>query len=420
MYNLQPDPHVSFFQFGCKGCSTCGYLNAAYAFRCGAQWCGSFLGVSSTTLQEAAKQGIKICPNCGDWYSSWARFCKRCACPLQDATYALPVPPPNPNQEEVPCPKCSKTKLQTPFCDYCGRLVAVRIKIIETLSLSQHIINLQLGYGNAVIYCPVLLDSGASTSLFHGYIAGMLGINLSYAPISPISGITPGFGTAYAGQNYLKEQGFSGFSRLRKSEIAEMTYPHLQHALDLNDVLITAKLLTRSVPEITLVAMQHDLDLKKTPAKFTYLRRLSDGGKIEESATIVPDAWLDFRLKLPGAQKQRRKCIVFELDRGTTSMTPFKQKLRAYVHYAAEDGSYYHQFGTNTISIAYATTAGHERLSMMRSWCEDELTQQRLDHEAALFCFTALSRELDARTIFCEACWYVPYEQEPVTLLWNI
>ena len=66
------------------------------------------------------------------------------------------------------------------------------------------------------------------------------------------------------GISYLQEQGFSGFSRVRKSEIEEMKYPHLQHALSVNEFLIAARLLNRSVPDISLVEMQHDLDLKKT------------------------------------------------------------------------------------------------------------------------------------------------------------
>lgn len=226
---------------------------------------------------------------------------------------------------------------------------------------------------------------------------------------------------ATKGQHYLSEQGFSGFSRVRPKDIEEMTYPHLQHALDLNDLLISARLLNRFVPQISLASWQHDLDLKRTPAKFTYERRLPEGERVEETASLVPDAWCDFRLKQLHMEKQRRKCIVLELDRGTTSMSPFKQKLRAYVHYAIPDGVYFAQFGTNAITVAYATTAGEDRLKTMLSWCEDELVQQRLDHEAALFRFTALLKEnTDPKRLFCEPVWYTPYEQEPVSLLWQV
>ncbi len=225
---------------------------------------------------------------------------------------------------------------------------------------------------------------------------------------------------ATKGQRYLQEQGFAGFSRVRPSDIEEMKYPHLEHALSLNEVLIAARLLTRSLPEITLASMQHDLDLKKSPAKFTYERRMPDGYKIDEKATIVPDAWLDFRLTQPNTEKKRRKCIVLELDRGTTSMTPFKQKLRAYVHYAQENGAYYQQFGTNAITVAYATTAGEDRCKAMVSWCEDELHEQRLDHEADLFRFTALPKEeINPTNLFCTPVWYSPDTQEQVTLLWK-
>ena len=222
------------------------------------------------------------------------------------------------------------------------------------------------------------------------------------------------------GQNYLKEQGMSDFSRVRKSDIEHMKYPHLEHVLSVNDFLIAAKLLPRFVPQITLASMFHDLELKKEPVKVTVDRRMPGGERVDEKVTIIPDGWLDFRYSMDNTSKPKRRCIVLELDRGTTSMTPFKQKIRAYYSYAISE-DYEALFGTQLIMVAYATTAGEARRKQMQEWCEQELKQQRLEHEANLFRFTALPEgELDPKQVFCEPGWYKPYEDEPVSLLWKL
>jgi hypothetical protein len=130
-----------------------------------------------------------------------------------------------------------------------------------------------------------------------------------------------------------------------------------------------------------------------------FVRRLPEGDKEDEKVNLVPDGWLDFRLQLANAPKKRSKCIVVELDRGSESnMAEFKKKIRAYVHYAFPGGAYERVFGTQTITVAYVTTAGENRLRMIKLWCEQELREQRLEHEAHLFRFTALPYEVDPET----------------------
>jgi len=220
--------------------------------------------------------------------------------------------------------------------------------------------------------------------------------------------------------NLLKDMGFSGFSRFRPDEFRTFAFPHLEHALSLNDFLIAAKLLERSVPSLSLVDMRHDLDLKKTPVKVTVERRLPYGDRIDEKVTVIPDGWLDFRQRIEGQAKRKRRCIVVELDRGTTSIAPFKEKLRAYYYYAISE-EYEALFGTQLCMVAYATTAGTDRLKQMVEWCEQELEQQRLEHEAHLYRFASLpSGDYDPQNIFCTPLWYIPFEDEPVSLLWQV
>src|SRR5436305_10852412 len=220
--------------------------------------------------------------------------------------------------------------------------------------------------------------------------------------------------------NLLKDMGFSGFSRFRPDEFRRFAFPHLDHALAVNDFLIAARLLPLSVSSITLSEMRHDLDLKKTPVKVTVERRLPYGDRIDEKVTVIPDGWLDFRQKREGQEKRKRRCIVVELDRGTTSIAPFKEKLRAYYFYALSE-EYEALFGTKLCMVAYATTAGKDRLKQMVEWCEQELVQQRLEHEANLYRFTSLpSGVYDPQEIFCFPVWFKPFEQESVSLLWRV
>jgi len=147
---------------------------------------------------------------------------------------------------------------------------------------------------------------------------------------------------------------------------------------------------------------------------------------------------LDSRLKLANADKERRCILLAEVDRGTeTNIEAFKQKIRAYVHYALPGGAFEEQFGRANKRVVWIVTKGGEnRLWTLRKWCEEELAEQELDHECNLFRFTLLeqvrtidkhsgkekvSEELaiDPYTFFLTPVAYLPYHKEPDTLLWK-
>lgn len=149
--------------------------------------------------------------------------------------------------------------------------------------------------------------------------------------------------------------------RFRPAEQREHAYLFLAHTLAVNDVLIAATLLSRTVPQAVLAELQHERDLRQTPVRV----RTSAG----ESMSVIPDAWLDFHL----AQRARMS-IVLELDRGTVGQRAFKRKLRGLLAYAA--GPYQEAFGTSSLTIAIATTASASRAKQLRTWCEQVLRAQ--------------------------------------------
>lgn len=221
------------------------------------------------------------------------------------------------------------------------------------------------------------------------------------------------------GQKTLQEIGLMSFSRVRKDDVEWMKLPHLEHLLALNDFLIAGRLLSQSVPEITLVEMKHDLELKRVPVKVSYDCLINGSGRTHETVTVIPDAWCDFRYTLGDGSKEKRRCLVIELDRGTMAQPDMRRKFRAYCQYAVSD-YYVKLFGTDLIMVAYVTTAGEHRMHQLLFWCEQELQLQQLEDEQNLFRFGVLPASLNSREIFLTPNFSKPLESTPVSLLWHL
>jgi hypothetical protein len=108
---------------------------------------------------------------------------------------------------------------------------------------------------------------------------------------------------ARRGVAYLRKLGFDVSILPYPSEKKEQKSLFIPHTLTVNDVLIAACLLEKTVPDIRLAAMKHELFLKRT------------------MQGVVPDGWLDFRL-----HEKEQVCFSLEVDRGTEDQKPFRQK----------------------------------------------------------------------------------------------
>ncbi len=250
------------------------------------------------------------------------------------------------------------------------------------------------------------------------------------------------YSLATDGMNYQRKNGYPTLTRrFRPSEAGELSYNAKIHLLNVNDVLIAGRNLPKYAPDIRLASWLHDFDLQKTPARVDYERRLSEkrgGGISDERVKIDPDGMFDFRLQLATSDKERRRVILPEIDRGSeTEIERFKKKLSAYVYYAMPGGAFEEMFGKTNKRIAWIVTRGGEkRMKTIKKWCEDELMEQGLEHEFNLFRFTYLEQvteinqttgevkkreelAIDPKTFFLSPIWYKPFHQEPDTLLWK-
>ena len=181
------------------------------------------------------------------------------------------------------------------------------------------------------------------------------------------------------GVKHIESLGLMVQTKLTPAE-QERSFLFLEHTLRLNDVLIAACLLEKQIDGITLSELRHERVLKHQPTKVQV-----DG----KTASVIPDAWLDFRLTPPFSSASEQVAICLELDRATEDNLSFRSKIRKYVAFAS--GAYQSAFGTSALTIAFVTTSGgQKRVQQMKSWTREELTKLNALSIADLFLFTSL------------------------------
>lgn len=209
---------------------------------------------------------------------------------------------------------------------------------------------------------------------------------------------------ARKGLNYLAGVGIDvDRRRYRPSEQREHAYLFLEHTLAVNDVLMSAELLSRVQPEYTLARMLHERDLKRRPVQVQ-----DDDGRM---IAVVPDGWLDLRVKAA-----YQVCLALELDRGTEEQKVWRRKIRGLLAYA--NGPYQDSFQTKSLTIAVVATSGDKRLLQLLRWTESELTARHEQGQGDLFVFTAIRpNAADLADLFFSRRWYQPFGDQPIALL---
>jgi DNA-binding PadR family transcriptional regulator len=220
------------------------------------------------------------------------------------------------------------------------------------------------------------------------------------------------YALAQKGLRYLEDAGCDTSETFRASREANKHSLFIEHTLELNDVLISASLLRRG-QGYYLDSFQHERSLKRRPYKATW-RDQREG--YTQTFTVIPDAFLDFRLALADG-RQRRLPVILEHDRGTEEQRYFRRRIRAYIVLLKSE-MYKELFGVRTLTIAFTTFAGEARRKQMREWTKAELaaTNEGSDIGGAFYFATAV-RPLDPHSLWQSACWYTVYSDQPVTLL---
>lgn len=140
----------------------------------------------------------------------------------------------------------------------------------------------------------------------------------------------------------------------------------------------------------------HERVLKRQPFK------VKSGN---HTLSIIPDAFLDFRLTTE--QGQRRMPVFLEHDRGTKEQQYFRRRIRGYISLLKTD-AFQQRFGVRTITVAFTTFMGERRLKQMREWTNEELKSTNESQKVATtFLFAALPEMVTAQQVWLEPYWYL-------------
>lgn len=212
-----------------------------------------------------------------------------------------------------------------------------------------------------------------------------------------------GLATLQGTHDTMQDAGLPPLNRFRPAEQAEKSYLFLTHTLRVNDFLIAALLLPHRMPQVALADWKHERELRRSPVHLRTAR-----GELQ---TVIPDAWLDFSLA-----GRARMSLLLELDRGTIEQQAFMRKVRGLLALAA--GPYAATFGTTSLTLVFATTAGPTHAERIVTWCEQTLRSLHQEATASLFLIGALPPgALDPLEVFLAPRWTQPFVQQPTPLL---
>jgi hypothetical protein len=247
--------------------------------------------------------------------------------------------------------------------------------------------------------CLTTVKARLKTLSDHGYVqADAIPTKFSRSPYY--------YAVGQKGMRYLEDAGCDTGETFRASRKTNRHSLFIEHTLELNDVLIAAALLQHTDTRYSLAGFIHERVLKRRQYKASW-----KNGNASQSFTIIPDAFLDFRLNLADG-RQRRMPILLEHDRGTEGQHHFKRRIRAYI-VLLRSGEYQQLFGVKALTIAFTTFVGAQRLAHMREWTRQELTATSEPKPLGVtFCFAYLVQPLEAAHVWVSPQWYTPYTED--------
>jgi hypothetical protein len=230
----------------------------------------------------------------------------------------------------------------------------------------------------------------------------------------------PGIGNAVRvftlgakGRSFLAKQGFPVHWYFRPYKVHHLSHSHVLHNLILTRFLVALSFWTRQQTAFRLLTVRFGHELAGTPVTV----RVETKGKTT-SVPVIPDAWV----LLERARNSNKVPILVEIDRGMEYQQRFKQHVRSRITYIA-DGSYTRTFGTQSVTVAYATTGEvpayrERRRETMRQWTAEVLAELNMQNWAGVFRFASVEYQtLYDLSLFEKPVWCRPDSPAPMPLL---
>jgi hypothetical protein len=245
-------------------------------------------------------------------------------------------------------------------------------KIIIALAMFDYLTANQLA---RLLYSPSSLThvyERMKSLVAQGYILTLGGRAVNLPQIYTLSG---------TGRNVASLLGAPTGKRFRPSEEQDKGHnPYfLKHMIAVTDVLITAQLLSETVPGIVLTRMYTERELRRKISV-----AITKGNTHSRTICIEPDAGLDFTI-----QGTWRDFFHIEVYRNLPPQEwRFKQKIAGYVTYTLS-GQHETLFQTSALSIAVIAANEHMATTLKR-WTEEALQAMRRPEEGDWFFFCNL------------------------------
>jgi hypothetical protein len=198
--------------------------------------------------------------------------------------------------------------------------------------------------------------------------------------------------------------------RFRPAEAREKqtnTY-FMRHLLSVNDVLIGARLLSETRPDIMLTRMYREPELR---------RRIYVA--LPERICIEPDASCQFLITV-GEQEKRQTWEDFFHIEVYRTLPPvkehFKQKIQGYVTYV-DTGQHEALFATSALSLAVIAQTG-QMMALLKSWTEEALRERERIADGDWFFFCGLDpATVSPEDMFLSPVWEQAFSTAKTPLL---
>jgi hypothetical protein len=210
------------------------------------------------------------------------------------------------------------------------------------------------------------------------------------------------------GYTYLAAQGLHHAKRVRLSEEREKAHNlfFMQHTLAVSDVLINARLLSHTYPEIVLNRIITQRELKRK----IYVNLPKENRKI----CIEPDASVDFMIHETWHQQTWQDFFHLEVYRHLPMEPRFKQKVQGYVTYATT-GQHEALFHTPALSVV-VFAATEQQAATLKRWTEEAL--QEMPQEGQRFFFCSIDPATAQPTeMYLAPVWQQAFSNTPTPLL---
>jgi hypothetical protein len=210
------------------------------------------------------------------------------------------------------------------------------------------------------------------------------------------------------GRHYAASLGVPTGKRFRPSEEADKGHnPYfLKHMMAVTEVLISARLLADSLPDIELSHMLTERQLKRKIHVELPVEPNEDGTRFQTIA-IEPDAGVHLTITEAWHETPQLWADFFfiELYRNLPPREwRFKQKIAGYVFYATS-GWHERFFQTPALSIAVIAQT-YQMATTLKHWTEQVLTQMQRPEEGEWFFFTSLDpASVSPEELFLSPVW---------------